>query len=252
MSRKELTLRADFPLLQERNVIYLDNGATSQKPLCVINAESAYYERHNANPLRGLYELSVDATDDYADARQTVADFIGASRAEEVIFTRNATESLNLVSYSYGSSHVQAGDEIVVAISEHHSNLLPWQRLAKERQARLVWFECDAEGYYDPAVLKSLVNERTKIVAIAQMSNIFGRINDVKTFAQIAHAAGAVLVCDGAQSVPHIPVNVQELDIDFLSFSGHKMYAPMGIGVLWARYELLEEMLKAFADPQRS
>ncbi len=235
-------LRSDFPLLNSRNVVYLDNGATSQKPLCVINAESAYYERHNANPLRGLYELSMDATNDYEDARREVASFIGAARPEEIIFTRNATESLNLVSYSYGSSHVAEGDEIIVSISEHHSNLLPWQRLAREKHAKLVWFECDAEGYYDPQRLEALVSERTKIVAIAQMSNIFGRINDIRAFADIAHRAGAVLVCDGAQSVPHIPVDVRDLDVDFLAFSGHKMYAPMGIGVLYARYELLEEM----------
>ncbi len=235
-------IRGQVPLLNNRSTIYLDNAATSQKPMCVLDAVTKYYQQYNANPLRGLYDLSVEATEDYDKARATVADFINAPKKEDIIFTRNATESLNLVAYSYGMNFLRNDDEIVVSIMEHHSNLLPWQQVSKQTGAKLVFFECDEKGYLDPEVLKKLCNEHTKMVCVTQISNLFGRVNDIKTFAGIAHENGAVFVCDGAQSVPHIPVDVRELDVDFLAFSGHKMYGPMGIGALYGRTELLDKM----------
>ena len=235
-------IRAEFPLLKNRSMVYLDNAATSQKPKCVMDAVTHYYEDHNANPLRGLYDLSVEATEDYDTARGTVAELINAPKKEDVVFTRNATESLNLVAYSYGMNFLRNDDEIVVSIMEHHSNLLPWQQVSKHTGAKLVFFECDEQGVLDPEQLKKLVNKNTKLVCITQVSNLFGRANEIKTFAEIAHSVGAVFVCDGAQSVPHIPVDVQELDVDFLAFSGHKMYGPMGIGALFGKSELLEKM----------
>lgn len=234
-------VRADFPLISNTKLAYLDNSATTQKPAMVLDAIREYYENYNANPLRGLYELSQEATDRYEHARESVACFIGAKSASEIIFTRNATESLNLVAYSFGEL-LKEGDELIVAVSEHHSNLLPWQAAAKRRGAVVKYLLCDASGAYDLDEYKSLLNEHTKLVSIAQISNVFGRLNDIKTMAAMAHEVGAVLVCDGAQSVPHIPVNVTELDVDFLAFSGHKMLADMGIGVLYGKRELLEKM----------
>ncbi len=242
MTELERQIRSEFPLFQNRDMVYLDNSATSQRPQAVIDAVSEFYEKNNANPLRGLYELSVDATEAYENARADVARFIHASRPEEIVFTRNATESLNLIAYAWGDAFLGPDDEIVVSIAEHHSNILPWQQVAKRTGAKLVWFDCTADGELDPNELKKLVNEHTKIVAITQISNVFGRLNDVKAYAEIAHSVGAVYVCDGAQSVPHIPVDVKDLDVDFLVFSGHKMFAPMGIGALYAKYELLEKM----------
>ncbi len=235
-------IRGQMPLLNNRSTIYLDNAATSQKPMCVLDAVLKYYKQYNANPLRGLYDLSVEATEDYDKARATVAEFINAPKKEDIIFTRNATESLNLVAYSYGMNFLKEDDEIVVSIMEHHSNLLPWQQVCARTGAKLKFFECDEKGHLDPEVLKSLCNDNTKLVCITQVSNFFGCVNDIKTFAKIAHENGAAFVCDGAQSVPHIPVDVQDLDVDFLAFSGHKMYGPMGIGALYGRSELLEKM----------
>ena len=242
MSRSEQGIREQFPILSNREIVYLDNAATSQKPPCVVEAEAEYYRRNNANPMRGLYELSIDATDSYENARRTAAEFIGAADADEIVFTRNATESLNLVAFSYGMSCVEAGDEIIISIAEHHSNLLPWQQVAKVKGATLTYLECEKDGTLTPEMLSSIISDKTKIVAITQISNVFGRINDIKGFAKVAHEAGAVIVCDGAQSVPHIPVDVQDLDVDFLAFSGHKMFAPMGIGVLYGKKALLVEM----------
>ena len=242
MTEKDKLIRKEFPILKNRNVIYLDNAATSQKPPCVIEAANQYYSMHNANPLRGLYELSVDATDAYENARKTVADFIGAARPEEIVFTRNASESLNLIAYSYARTFLKEGDEIICTIAEHHSNMLPWQQAAKATGAKLTYLYCEKDGTLTPEMLEEIISEKTKLVAVTQISNVFGRLNDIKGFAKVAHANGALLVADGAQSVPHVPVDVQELDCDFMAFSGHKMFAPMGIGALYAKYDLLEKM----------
>lgn len=234
-------VRVDFPLILGTELAYLDNSATTQKPRAVLDAQREYYEHYNANPFRGLYDLSNEATDRYEHARESVAAFIGAKSASEVIFTRNATESLNLVAYSFGEL-LKEGDELIVAVSEHHSNLLPWRAAAKRKGAVVRYLFCDAAGAYSLEDLKALLNERTRLVTIAQISNVFGRLNDIKAMAALVHEVGAVLVCDGAQSVPHIPVNVSELDVDFMAFSGHKMLADMGIGVLYGKRELLEKM----------
>ena len=234
--------RDDFPLLRRQRIAYLDNAATAQRPQCVLDAERDFYEAHNANPLRGLYPLSVAATEDYENARETVRAFLNARRAEEIIFTRNTTEGLNLVAYSYGLTHVKAGDEVLVSIMEHHSNLLPWQMVCRQTGATLKFLECEADGSLDLTKAEALITPRTKIVAYAQVSNVLGRVNPIRALAALAHRVGAVMVVDGAQSTPHIPVDVQALDADFLAFSGHKLYGPMGIGVLYGREKWLEEM----------
>lgn len=235
--------KRDFPVFGTMpELVYLDSTATSQKPQAVTDAVSRYYREENANPLRGLYELAVKATDAYENARAAVRDFIGAASEREIIFTRNATESLNLIACTYGRENIRQNDEILVTISEHHSNFLPWQILAKEKGARLKFLKCGENGEYTPEMLQKALTPRTKIFAVAQISNVLGRLNPIKEFAEICHKNGTVIVCDGAQSVPHIPVNVRELGVDFLAFSGHKMLAPMGIGVLYGREELLEKM----------
>lgn len=232
-----------FPVFQVyKNLSYLDNAATTQKPQSVLDRVGKYYREENANPLRGLYDLSVKATEAYENAREAVRSFIGAGSTHEIVFTRNATESLNLIAYSYGRSNIGADDEILIAISEHHSDLLPWQQLSRETGAKLRFLECDEHGEYTVDALKAALTPRTKIFAIAQVSNVFGRENPIREFAAAAHENGTVIVCDAAQSVPHIKINVRELGVDFLVFSGHKMYAPMGIGVLYGREELLEKM----------
>lgn len=234
--------RNDFPLLMQNKIIYIDNAATSQRPQCVIDAESDFYKNYNANPLRGLYSLSVEATEVYENAREAVRKFIGAEKSDEIIFTRNTTESLNLVAYSYGLSNVKKGDEIVVSIMEHHSDLLPWQMVAKTCGAELKFIECAKDGSIDLEKVKELITSRTKIVAMTQVSNVLGREYPVKEIAKLAHEKGAVMVVDGAQSTPHMRVDVTDLDADFFAFSGHKLLAPMGIGVLYGKEELLEKM----------
>ena len=236
-------LKADFPVFEKYpGLVYLDSAATVQKPYPVLEVVRKYYCEENANPLRGLYELSVKATEAYENAREAVRRFIGAKSSREIIFTRNATESLNLIAYSWGRANLREGDELLVSVSEHHSDLLPWQTLAREKKAVLKYLECDKQGKYTADALKAALTPRTRLFAIAQVSNVIGRENPVKQFAEICHANGTLIVCDGAQSVPHMPVDVQALGVDFLAFSGHKMYAPMGIGVLYGREELLEEM----------
>lgn len=234
--------RNDFPLLMQNKIIYIDNAATSQRPQCVIDAEGDFYKNYNANPLRGLYSLSVEATEVYENAREAVRKFIGAEKSNEIIFTRNTTESLNLVAYSYGLSNVKKGDEIVVSIMEHHSDLLPWQMVAKTCGAELKFIECAKDGSIDLEKVKELITSRTKIVAMTQVSNVLGREYPVKEIAKLAHEKGAVMVVDGAQSTPHMSVDVTDLDADFFAFSGHKLLAPMGIGVLYGKEELLEKM----------
>lgn len=236
-------IRKDFPLLSaQEGAVYLDSAATSQKPACVLEAERTFYEKYNANPLRGLYELSEKATQCYEEARRTVQRFIGAQRTEEIIFTRNATESLNLAAYSLGELLLKPGDEIVVSIMEHHSNIVPWQQAAKRAGAVLKFAECTEQGNIGAKEIAEVLTERTKIVSVTQMSNVLGCVNDIKGIAKLCHERGILVIADGAQSVPHMPVNVQELDVDFLAFSGHKMLAPMGIGVLYGKKEWLEKM----------
>ena len=235
-------IREDFPLLKNRDIIYLDNAATSQKPAAVLDAEKQFYEKYNANPFRGLYELSEEATECYEEARKTVADFLHASCPEEIIFTRNATESLNLAAYTLSEYLLKPGDEIIVSIMEHHSNILPWQQAAKRYGATVKYLECDMDGTIPAERLENMITPHTKIAAITHISNVLGCKNDLKTFAEICHRHGVILVGDGAQSVPHIKVDVQDLGVDFLSFSGHKMLAPMGIGALYGKKELLEQL----------
>lgn len=234
------TLRNDFPLLKNNTRAYLDSAATSQKPECVISAEAKFYEMSNANPMRGLYPLSVKATDTYEDARRCVASFIGAE-ADEIVFTRNATESINLVAYSYGLSFVKEGDGIAVSIAEHHSNMLPWRMVAKRTGAEVSYIFCNEDGSFDDAAL-SEIKEGTKLVAFTHVSNVIGRVNPIEKIIKKAHDIGAVVLIDASQSIPHMGVNVKETDADFVVFSGHKMLGPMGIGVLYAKKHLLDKM----------
>ncbi len=235
-------LRHDFPLLDGKTIAYLDNSATTQRPTQVLEAEKTFYETKNANPLRGVYTLSEECTQAYEAARQAVADFIHAARPEEIIFTRNVTESLNLVAFSYGMSFLKPGDELVVSVMEHHSNFLPWRYVAERTGATLVRLEPTAEGEITDEILDTVLTPNTRLVALTHISNVLGRINDLQHIAQRVHAVGGILVADGAQSVPHIPVDVQKLDVDFLAFSGHKMLAPMGVGVLYGKLPLLKKM----------
>lgn len=234
--------KQDFPLLQSSDTVYLDNAATAQRPRAVLEAVDRFYRSHNANPLRGLYPLSVEATEDYENARQTVRKFIGAARGSEIIFTRNTTESINLVAYSYGLTHLHPGDEVVVSIMEHHSDLLPWQMVCRQTGAALRYLECEPDGSLDLNRAETVITDKTRLVAMTQVSNVLGRVYPIREIADLAHRRGAVMVVDGAQSTPHLPVNVRELDADFFAFSGHKLYGPMGIGVLYGREALLDAM----------
>lgn len=236
------SFRKDFPIFSGNDVIYFDNAATTQRPVQVLDAMRQFNNSCNANPLRGLYDWSIRATEAYEDARHAAAQFIGADMDCEIVFTRNTTESLNLVAYSYGLSHVHEGDEIVISIMEHHSNILPWQMVCRQTGAKLIYMEPEKDGTLTEQEIRSKITDRTKIVSIAHVSNVLGVTNPVRKIADTAHAHGAVVVVDGAQSTPHIPVNVNELGADFYAFSGHKLCAPMGIGVLYGRKELLEDM----------
>ena len=234
--------RQDFPLLRENPIVYLDSAATAQRPDVVIEAEMEFYRNYNANPLRGLYSLGIEATDRYEEARECVAKFIHAASAKEIIFTRNATESLNLVAYSYGLSHLREGDEIVVSILEHHSNQLPWRMVAEKTGVVVKYLECDRQGHISDADLQAAFSEKTKLVAVTQVSNVLGIRTPIEKIVALARKSGAVVVLDAAQSTPHMEVDVQKLGVDFLAFSGHKLMAPMGIGVLYGRKKLLSEM----------
>jgi len=239
-------IRKDFPTLMQKvngkPLVYLDNAATTHKPISVLNAMQDYYEKFNANPNRGAHFLGVSATELYENARERVRQFINAKSAREIIFTRNATESLNLIAYSYGMKFIDEGDEIVVLISEHHSNIVPWQKIAHMKKAILKYIYLNHEYRLDMEEVQTKITDRTKIVSLAQMSNVLGTIFPVKEIAEYAHSKGAIAIVDGAQSVPHMKVDVQDLNTDFLVFSGHKMLGPMGIGVLYGKKELLEKM----------
>lgn len=236
----------DFPALKTKangkRLVYLDNAATTQKPVQVIHAIRDYYEKYNANPHRGSYYLSLKATEIYENARETVRRFIGADKTGQVIFTKNTTESLNLVAYSYGMNFVEKGDEIVVLISEHHSNLIPWQRVARAKGAVLKFMYINDDGVLTDDEIEAKITDKAKIVALAHVSNVIGIVNPIEKVIKKAHEAGAVVVLDCAQSIPHFSENVKDLDADFVAFSGHKMLAPMGIGVLYGKEELLEKM----------
>ncbi|MDY2843945.1 MAG: cysteine desulfurase [Treponema sp.] len=243
--------RKDFPLFkaiddnnskENAGLVYLDSAATAQRPFAVLDAMRNFYETSNANPLRGIYELSERATYAYENARETTAKFLNAKDSREVIFTRNSSESLNLVAYTYGLANVNEGDEVVVSIMEHHSNILPWQFVCQTKKAVLKFLYVDKETGEIPESEFSKITEKTKIVAITQVSNVLGTTNPIKKIAEIAHKNGAVIVVDGAQSAPHIKVDVQNLDADFFALSGHKLCGPMGIGALYGKLNLLEEM----------
>ncbi len=238
--------RADFPILSRKingqNLVYLDNAATSQKPKQVIAALTDYYEQTNANVHRGVHTLSIESTDDYELARTKVAKFINAPRPEEVIWTRNTSESLNLVAATWAEKNVGEGDNIVITVMEHHSNIVPWQQLAAKKNAELRYLAADEDGLLDVSNVDSIIDSRTKIVAATHMSNVLGTINPIAMLANQVHAVGGVILVDAAQSVPHMAVDVQELDVDFLCFSAHKMLGPTGIGVLYGKYDLLDEM----------
>ncbi|KOS02596.1 cysteine desulfurase [Paenibacillus polymyxa] len=239
-------IREQFPILhQEINghpLVYLDNAATSQKPLAVIEAIKHYYEYDNSNVHRGVHTLGSRATDAYEGAREKVARFLNAKRSQEIIFTRGTTTALNLIASSYGRANCKEGDEIVITQMEHHSNLIPWQQVAKATGATLKYIPLQEDGSVDLADVENTITENTKIVAIAHVSNVLGVVNPVKEIAAIAHRKGAVIVVDGAQSTPHMKVDVQDIDADFYAFSGHKMCAPTGIGALYGKKALLENM----------
>ncbi len=234
--------KKDFPLLMNRSIAYLDNAATEQRPVSVLEAENNFYEKYNANPLRGLYELGVEATEQYENARERVRRFLNAGSTKEIIFTRNTTESINLVAYSYGLNFLHAEDEILVTVMEHHSNLLPWQMVAKATGARLVYLDCEQDGTLTAQEIENKITSHTKMAAIGHVSNVLGCINPVETVIEKVHANGGVVLVDAAQSAPHMKVDVAKLDADFVVFSGHKLMASMGIGVLYGKEALLEQM----------
>ncbi|WP_270997185.1 cysteine desulfurase [Listeria seeligeri] len=239
-------IRADFPILaqeiNEKPLAYLDNAATSQKPKQVIRALTHYYEFDNANVHRGVHTLAARATDAFESARTKVAKFIHAREVAEIIFTRGTTSAINLVVDSYGNANVEAGDEIVISYLEHHSNLIPWQQLAKRKGAVLKYIELEEDGTISIEQAEKTITEKTKIVALAHVSNVLGTITPIKEIAALAHKVGAVILVDGAQAVPHMEVDVVNLDADFYAFSGHKMMAPTGIGALYGKRELLDKM----------
>ncbi len=245
-TRTIIDIRNDFPILSRqvhgKPLVYLDSTASSQKPRAVIDAMNFYYENYHANVHRGVYTLSEEATAAMEKARHKVARFINARQSKQIIFTRNATESINLVSYSWGSANIHAGDLIILTLMEHHSNLIPWQLLAERTGARLEFIPITEDGFLRLDVYEQLLQEQPKLVAFTHMSNVLGTINPAKEMIAQAHAAGATVLVDAAQSVPHLPVDVQDLDADFLCFSGHKMLGPTGIGVLYGKRELLEAM----------
>ncbi|MFC6171079.1 cysteine desulfurase [Loigolactobacillus jiayinensis] len=239
-------IRADFPILDQQvndePLVYLDNAATTQKPKAVVEALTHYYYNDNANVHRGVHTLAERATEDFEAAREKVRAFINARSTKEVLFTRGTTTSLNWIAASYGEANITVGDEIVISYMEHHSNLVPWQQLALRKQATLKYIKMNADGTLDMADAQQQITDKTKIVAIAQVSNVLGVVNPIKELAKLAHQHGAVMVADGAQSLPNMPVDVQDLDCDFLAFSGHKMLGPTGIGGLYAKEDLLNAM----------
>ena len=237
--------KKDFPLFgRHPEVAFLDSAATAQRPAAMLDAQREFYETMNANPLRGLYELSYEATNAINDARKHIARFIGAGEDNwhDIVLCRNTSEALNLISFSLSEMALKPGDEVCITIMEHHSNCVPWQLACKRHGAKLVYMYLDEEGHLTEQEMRAKIGPKTKIVSAMQVSNVLGVKNDVKLLGQIAHEFGAYMVVDGAQSVPHMPVNVADLDCDFFAFSGHKVFGPMGIGILWGKHELLDAM----------
>ena len=235
-------IKKDFPLLENENITYLDSGATTQKPIQVIKAVEKFYQKYNANPHRGAYSLSVEATEQYENTRTKIAKFINAKHREEIIFSKNATESLNLIAYSYGLDNLKKDDEVVISIMEHHSNLVPWQKMTKQTGSKLNYMYINENYEITDEEIESKITDKTKIVGITHVSNVLGTINNVKKIIKYAHKKGAVVIVDASQSIPHMKIDVQDLDADFLVFSGHKMLAPLGIGVLYGKREILNKM----------
>ena len=234
--------KKDFPILNNRDIAYLDSGATTQKPKYVIDAIDEFYKKYNANPHRGAYELSIEATEKYESTRAKIAKFINARFPEEIIFSKNASESLNLIAYSYGLENLKPGDEIVISIMEHHSNLVPWQYVAKKTGATLKYMYINENFELSKQEVENKITEKTKIVGITHVSNVLGTVNNVKEIIAYAHKKGAVAVLDASQSIPHMKIDVADLNPDFMVFSGHKMLAPLGIGVLYGRRDILNKM----------
>ncbi|MGI6591145.1 MAG: aminotransferase class V-fold PLP-dependent enzyme [Eggerthellaceae bacterium] len=235
--------KKDFPLFARHpEIVFLDSAATSQRVQPALDAQREFYETLNSNPLRGLYSLSVEATAEIDKVRKKAARFIGADDLHEIVFTRNASESLNLMARSWGDAFLKRGDEVAITIMEHHSNLIPWQQVCKRHGAKLVYIRCDEQGFISDEEIESKIGPKTKIVSVTQVSNVLGVENPVRKFADRAHEEGAICIVDGAQSAPHMPVDVKELGCDAFVLSAHKMFGPMGIGMLWAKRELLEQM----------
>lgn len=239
-------IRKDFPILNQKvhgnPLIYLDTSATSQSPVQVVDAMSEYYNEYNSNVHRGVHTLGTKATDGYEQARMKVRGFINAQRYEEIVFTRGTTAAINLVARSFGDANISEGDEIVVTEMEHHANIVPWQELAKRKNAKLVFIPLEEDGTIKLENVEAVMTDKTKIVAVTHISNVLGTINDIKSIAEIAHKHDAYITVDGAQSVPHMSVDVQDLNVDFYAFSGHKMLGPTGIGVLYGKAEILDKM----------
>ena len=235
-------IKKDFPLLENESITYLDSGATTQKPIQVINAVEKFYQRYNANPHRGAYSLSVEATEQYENTRTKIAKFINAKHREEIIFSKNATESLNLIAYSYGLDNLKKDDEVVISIMEHHSNLVPWQKMTKQTGSKLKYMYINENYEIPDEEIENKITDKTKIVGITHVSNVLGTINNVKKVIKYVHKKGAIVIVDASQSIPHMKIDVQDLDADFLVFSGHKMLAPLGIGVLYGKREILNKM----------
>ena len=237
-----MDFKDDFPILKNRDISYLDSGATTQKPQCVIDAVENYYKMYNANPHRGAYSLSIEATEVYENTRAKIAKFINAENPEQIIFSKNATESLNLLAYSYGLDNLQPEDEVVLSIMEHHSNLVPWQYVTKKTGSTLKYMYINNEYELTREEIEEKITDKTKIVGITHVSNVLGTINNVKEIIKYAHSKGAIVIVDASQSIPHMKIDVQKLDADFLVFSAHKMLAPLGLGVLYGKKSILDAM----------
>lgn len=235
-------LKKDFPIFENKDIAYLDSGATTQKPTSVLEAIEKFYKNENANPHRGAYGLSIEATEIYENTRDKIAKFINAKHREEIIFSKNASESLNLIAYSYGLDNLKKDDEIVLSIMEHHSNLVPWQMVAKKTESKLNYMYINDNFEISDEEIETKITDKTKIVGITHVSNVLGTINNIEKIIKYAHKKGAIVVVDGSQSIPHMEIDVQKLDADFFVFSGHKMLAPLGIGILYGKREILNKM----------